>query len=330
MKDIPFYQNYEWLYDQYINKQKNVREIAKECNCDPTTICNWMRKHKILPRAGKPPVGNIPWNKNLTKENDIRVNKSSCKNKISHIKFEELTDRNWLESQYLIQNKSQKQIANEIGCKCCTVGKWIRKHNIPLRTTSEAIIIKNLLYSSKIWQNKETLHNEYIINNKSMKQLSIEFNCDVGTIKYWLTKFDIKIRKRENQKGENNYYWKGGISCLPYCPKFNNAFKENIRNKFNRKCFNCNVHENKRISKEGRMAVHHIDYNKNSICNGKEWAFVPLCNSCHSRSNGKRWFWFNLLLNYWSMNDEINLENSPFRSEIFLERKYIYKSEIKI
>jgi hypothetical protein len=103
--------------------------------------------------------------------------------------------------------------------------------------------------------------------------------------------------------GINSPQWKGGISFKPYCIKFNKEFKEYIREKFNRTCFLCSSVENGQ-----KLAVHHIDYNKNSICNGKEWAFLPLCISDHIRTNTHRWYWFNLLINYWSMNPEINFE----------------------
>ena len=111
-----------------------------------------------------------------------------------------------------------------------------------------------------------------------------------------------KQRIGDSHRGEKNWNWRGGIS-IEYCEKFNKNFKEYIRDKFNRRCFICSMPED---SKQ-RLSVHHIDYNKNSICNGKEWAFVPLCTSCHTKTNYNRWHWFNLLINYWAMNDEINL-----------------------
>lgn len=111
---------------------------------------------------------------------------------------------------------------------------------------------------------------------------------------------DHKRKLSEALRGEKSYLWLGGVSFEPYCPKFNNAFKKYIRTKFDNKCFICNKDD------ERTLAVHHIDYAKNSICNGKEWAFVPLCMSCHSKTNVNRWYWFNLLINYWAMNKDIN------------------------
>lgn len=104
--------------------------------------------------------------------------------------------------------------------------------------------------------------------------------------------------------GDQSSQWRGGISFEPYCHKFNHAFKERVRERFGRRCFTCPITETENGK---RLSVHHIDYNKNSICNGKEWAFVPLCRKCHSKSNNKRWYWFNLLINYWALNPEIKI-----------------------
>ena len=112
-------------------------------------------------------------------------------------------------------------------------------------------------------------------------------------------------------KLENSYLWKGGISFEPYCKKFNRNFKKYIINKFKNKCFCCGKSKDENIISNNKiiqLSIHHIDYNKNSICNGKEWAFVPLCASCHGKTNHNRWYWFNLLINYWISNNEINLD----------------------
>lgn len=106
----------------------------------------------------------------------------------------------------------------------------------------------------------------------------------------------------EAKQGEKSPAWNGGKSFEPYCTKFNNAFKERIRDKFKRSCFLCGAHENGK-----RHHVHHIDYNKTSICNGRSWAFVTLCSPCHTKTNFNRWYWFNLLINYWALNPEITL-----------------------
>jgi len=116
----------------------------------------------------------------------------------------------------------------------------------------------------------------------------------------------VEARKRisEANSGPLCHLWRGGISFEPYCKSFNNRFKEYIREKFDRKCFICGKLE---IDCSEKLHVHHVDYNKNSICNGKSWPFIPICRSCHTKTNFNRHYWFNLLINYWLENNDIHL-----------------------
>jgi hypothetical protein len=79
----------------------------------------------------------------------------------------------------------------------------------------------------------------------------------------------------------------------PYCPKFNEKLKEEIRNSFGRRCFLCGASENGK-----RLSVHHVDFNKGQGC-GQRWSLIPLCVPCHTKTNHYRHYYFNLLSNYW-------------------------------
>lgn len=103
--------------------------------------------------------------------------------------------------------------------------------------------------------------------------------------------------------GERNPNWRGGIAHFPYCSKFNNEFKETIRDHFGRECYLCGCAEE---DNHRKLSVHHVDYAKNAICNGKAWAFVPLCSKCHTRTNTNRWYWFGRLIYYWAIDPGIN------------------------
>lgn len=93
----------------------------------------------------------------------------------------------------------------------------------------------------------------------------------------------------ENNSGKNNPSWLGGKSFEPYCPKFNNQKKEDVRNKYNRKCLVCGKDEK---TNGRKLDVHHVDYDKDQGCDGKKWELVPLCKSCHSKTgNGNRLIW---------------------------------------
>lgn len=95
--------------------------------------------------------------------------------------------------------------------------------------------------------------------------------------------------------------WKGGLSFEPYCPKFNASKKEEVREHFNRTCFICGSKENGR-----KLHVHHVDYNKLQGCKGKQWALLPLCLSCHTKTSNCRHYYFNLLIHHWLINPDIN------------------------
>jgi len=104
------------------------------------------------------------------------------------------------------------------------------------------------------------------------------------------------------QSGENNSQWKGGKSFEPYCTKFNNEFKEYIREKFNRICFLCQKPEEENGQ---RLSVHHVNYDKSCMCNDNlTCQFVPLCKSCNNKVNKDREMWESKIKNI--MQNKLN------------------------
>ena len=99
---------------------------------------------------------------------------------------------------------------------------------------------------------------------------------------------ETKQKNSKAQSGKNHPNWQGGISFEPYCIKFNDEFKERVREFFGRRCVECNKTEEENGKK---LNVHHVTYNKDTCCDGTNPLFVPLCNSCHGKtaSNRKNW-----------------------------------------
>jgi hypothetical protein len=128
----------------------------------------------------------------------------------------------------------------------------------------------------------------------------IKHQVELGHAKYC-------SKKCHNEAGclSGNPAWKGGISFEPYCHKFNDTIKEEIRDAFGRRCFLCGTPENGR-----KLHVHHIDYNKTQGCKGQKWALLPMCIGCHTKTGFNRYYYFNLLINYWAMNNEIAITES--------------------
>lgn len=84
-----------------------------------------------------------------------------------------------------------------------------------------------------------------------------------------------KLLGHKGLDGSEHPNWKGGISFLPYCPKFNTNLKEKIRNRDNRTCQLCGTKENGR-----KLDVHHIHYDKEN-CNPD---LIALCIKCHHKA----------------------------------------------
>jgi hypothetical protein len=41
------YQEYDWLYDQYVTKERTMAQIALDCGLSPMSINKWLVKHNI-------------------------------------------------------------------------------------------------------------------------------------------------------------------------------------------------------------------------------------------------------------------------------------------
>ena len=99
--------------------------------------------------------------------------------------------------------------------------------------------------------------------------------------------------------GENNSNWKGGISFNPYCEKFNNIKKEEVRNEYNNCDYLTGIHRdicNKdKNGKIRELDVHHIDYNKMQGCNDREWKLIPVSRYHNLMFNSNRNFWERLI-----------------------------------
>lgn len=85
--------------------------------------------------------------------------------------------------------------------------------------------------------------------------------------------------------GEGNPMWNGGLSFLPYGPKFNKYLKKKIKK---RDRFSCRVCNRKQKELRCNLEIHHIDYDKR---NNSEDNLIALCKGCHSATNKDRDKW---------------------------------------
>lgn len=238
--------------------------------------------------------------------------------------------KDWLVEQYINNRLSIPKCALIRGCSATAIRNGLTRYNIPIRPLSES---QKILGSNEEFRNKISS----IVKHRYQDPSEAE-KIKISMRRFWndpikhaehaaklhkvhkgrkLTdeqreKISVAAKERykspdahkktsECKLGPKNAAWRGGISKQRYCPRFNEYLREEIRNSFNRECFICGVHENGK-----KLDVHHVDYNKGQGC-GQKWSLVPLCHSCHMKTNTNRWYWFNLLSNYWAVKNRGDL-----------------------
>jgi hypothetical protein len=88
-----------------------------------------------------------------------------------------------------------------------------------------------------------------------------------------------------NMTGDKHPSWQGGKSFEPYSLEFNRKLKEQIRNRDEYRCQECNQTQEQLGYK---LCIHHIDYNKKNNCHDN---LISLCRSCHSQTGFDREDW---------------------------------------
>jgi hypothetical protein len=91
-------------------------------------------------------------------------------------------------------------------------------------------------------------------------------------------KKNISLANIGKHQGKLSGTWKGGISYLPYCYKFNNKRKKAVREFFDYLCICTGEPEYK-----NELNVHHVDHDKEQGCNGKPFNLVPMNNYHHTK-----------------------------------------------
>jgi len=239
----------------------------------------------------------------------------------------------WMREKHDIEELSPREIAKLADCSRTTIRNWLHAFGVCARTISETSRgryhsaetkrkmsdaqrgNKNLNYGKhrseetrqKISEAKRGKHpseetRKKLSELRKGRHLSEETKQKIGNAhrnKY--VSDETRQNLSEAKRGGKNPGWRGGVSFAPYCFKFNEAKKEEIRELHDRKCYLCGAEENGK-----KHCVHHTDYNKMQGCTTADWNLLPLCTNCHTKTNHNRWHWFSLLYNHWAMNPEIN------------------------
>jgi len=102
-------------------------------------------------------------------------------------------NKEWLKDKYIDERLSMYQIAKLYGLSLKFVSYWLYKFNIPIRSFSEAALVKSKPKHIK-FQNKEWLEKKYLKEKLSATQISKLCRVSHATIQNWLHKLNIPAR----------------------------------------------------------------------------------------------------------------------------------------
>lgn len=215
---------------------------------------------------------------------------------VRNAKYKSNITKDWLIENYVVERRTIKECAELAGTSKSKIHLTLSEYRIERRV--QAHLNHNPL-------DKKQLVELYLNQGLSLEECGQKLNVTHHTVSFYIKKYKIPQRSRSSAiMAERNPRWNNGSSFEPYCPKFTQELREEIREAFGRKCFLCGAPENGR-----RLAVHHINFDKKAGCYGRKFNLLPLCIKCHNKTSGNhRYYYFNLLANFWAMNPEINFQ----------------------
>lgn len=109
------YTNEEWLREKYHEDHMTMKEIAELCSIGEKGIQYWFKKFDIKTRP--------KW-----ESRHLRLKNRGPK----------YTDKEWLREEYVNNERSINELAEELEVSKSTINLWMRHHSIPIRGHDEA------------------------------------------------------------------------------------------------------------------------------------------------------------------------------------------------
>lgn len=266
------------LYDLYWNEGHSLAEIGELIRRTAATVLNYMVEYNIPRRTSFDANRKV----NITKEE--------------------------LHEFYVEKEMTTAEIGELVGCHPGTISDILHKYEIPVRSWGRKKPPLRMILS------KEELYVLYWDDGLTCTGIAKIMGYAQPSVNNLMKKYGIPQKTSSELCsglnnpmygvcGKNSPTWKGGKSFEPYCHKFNEAFKESVREKFNRVCFLCPTTEEENGKK---LAVHHVQYDKDCLCDDSNCEFVPLCNTCHGKTNFNRDYWTDLIMSKLNEIKEVN------------------------
>ena len=237
-------------------------------------------------------------------------------------------DKEMLYKLYVVDNLSAIDIAKIYKCNQSTVIRWLmkdgHKHKLCACGCGEyAKLGRKFIYGHNACEKKGIIltseHKKKMcgprlcMNGKNnpnysggkvtliCKQCGDEYTCfkSTGETSYFCNRKCYDKWQSENKSGENNPNWKGGISFDPYCEKFNEVKKKEVRDRYDNCDYLTGIYRdicNMVGGKVQELSVHHVDYDKMQGCDDIKWKLIPVSKRHNTMFNKNRPFWKKLIL----------------------------------
>ncbi|MEM5007383.1 hypothetical protein ABEP42_13820 [Priestia megaterium] len=139
------------LYNQYVVKQKAVRDILNEYAITTGTLYHLLDKYQIPKRSkGKP----TPYK-----------------------------EKEWLLNEYITKDKSSLQIAQECDVSQATITNYLREYEIPIKSKKTLYKEKEWLYNQRVNKKRsfESIAKQFGVDRKTIEYFAKKFN--IPTVK---------------------------------------------------------------------------------------------------------------------------------------------------
>ena len=307
--------NKEWLYQKYTIDKMSTLSIAKIVGCDSSTVGEALKRYNI-------PI------RDAAEYNKINIPKST------------------MVELYCNQKLSLVKISSILGCCTQTISKRMKECGIEVVGPSgkDHHNFGKMIYPERKIDIPKDVLLEMCNSRKTLKDIEKHFGCSYPVINRKIREYNIDLNIHGDQHG--NYgkrgrthslearkkmsatrqgldldEWEDFISYGPYCRKFNNKYKESVREAFGRRCFLCGISEQEQIENQKaagkrpyKLAVHHVDYNRACGCDGKKCICVPLCLSCHAKTHTNRDYWKKKII---AMLDDVYHPVTSMQTQLF-------------
>ena len=274
----------DWLREQYVEKDRLIKDIAEVLGCSNSTVSHWLNKHEIETRSRAEraryslpdEIDDAEWLQKKYHEeglscqdiadevgcSDDTVLRSMNQHGIERRDFSEAVkrgqrkrfdelDKEWLREEYVKKEKSANEIADGEDFSVNTVLRWLDRHDLPVRDRQSAIIADR---SPDVLKERAFLVEEYIERGHSTLQIASKVGTNSSTVSNWLIRHNIE---RRDMKGENNPNWTEGETG--YGDGWNEEKRKQVRSRDSFKCRRCRTTQSEHIERFGqKLHVHHI------------------------------------------------------------------------